>query len=131
MANPLRQRQPTANRNRSDEHRRTISGGGGGRTVVHRRRVRAQGRAGRGSAVARLRMVPAIARALAVRPKIIIADEPTGNLDSARGEEIIKLLKELNKQGITLLVITHDMNVARQAGRVVEIHDGKIAERRK
>ncbi len=72
----------------------------------------------------------AIARALAAKPKIIIADEPTGNLDSAKGQEIIKLLKELNKQGITLLVITHDMDVAKQAGRVVEIHDGKIAERR-
>jgi len=72
----------------------------------------------------------AIARALAVKPKIIIADEPTGNLDSSKGEEIMKLLKELNKQGITLLVITHDLNVARMAGRVAEIHDGKITERR-
>jgi len=73
----------------------------------------------------------AIARALATRPKILIADEPTGNLDSARGEEIMKLLKELNKkEGITLLIITHDMNVARQAGRVVEIRDGKLNERR-
>jgi len=71
----------------------------------------------------------AIARALAGKPKIIIADEPTGNLDSAKGEEIMKLLKDLNKQGITLLIITHDMNVAKQAGRVVEIRDGKISER--
>ncbi len=68
----------------------------------------------------------AIARALAVKPSIIIADEPTGNLDSARGAEIIKLLKELNKQGITLIVITHDMNVAREAHRVIQIHDGKL-----
>jgi len=72
----------------------------------------------------------AIARALAVRPSIIIADEPTGNLDSARGEEIMKLLKELNKQGMTLLMITHDMNLARQAGRIVSIHDGKLSDRR-
>ena len=71
----------------------------------------------------------AIARALAARPNIIIADEPTGNLDSSRGEEIMKLLKDLNKQGITLIVITHDMNIARQAGRVVQIKDGHIAER--
>lgn len=71
----------------------------------------------------------AIARALAARPSIIIADEPTGNLDSSRGEEIMKLLKALNKQGITLIVITHDMSVARQAGRVVQIKDGHIAER--
>ena len=70
----------------------------------------------------------AIARALAVKPSIIIADEPTGNLDSARGDEIMKLLQDLNKQGITLLIITHDPNVARQAGRIVVIHDGKLSE---
>ena len=66
--------------------------------------------------------------ALAVKPSIIIADEPTGNLDSARGDEIMKLLQDLNKQGITLLIITHDPNVARQAGRIVVIHDGKLSE---
>jgi putative ABC transport system ATP-binding protein len=68
---------------------------------------------------------------LAAKPSIIIADEPTGNLDSARGSEIIKLLQDLNKQGITLLIITHDATVARQANRIVEIHDGKLTERRK
>jgi putative ABC transport system ATP-binding protein len=68
----------------------------------------------------------AIARALAVNPSIILADEPTGNLDSARGEEIIKLLKKLNQQGITLIVITHDLSIARQAHRVIQIKDGKI-----
>ncbi|HSX33797.1 MAG TPA: ABC transporter ATP-binding protein [Candidatus Saccharimonadales bacterium] len=72
----------------------------------------------------------AIARALAVKPQIIIADEPTGNLDSKRGEEIIRLLKSLNKDGITLIVITHDPTVARQASRILEIHDGKLTERR-
>jgi putative ABC transport system ATP-binding protein len=72
----------------------------------------------------------AIARALAGKPKIIIADEPTGNLDSSKGQEIMQLLKDLNKQGITLLVITHDLNVARSAQRVVEIRDGKITEHR-
>jgi putative ABC transport system ATP-binding protein len=72
----------------------------------------------------------AIARALAIKPSIIIADEPTGNLDSARGEEIMKLLKDLNKQGITLIIITHDLSVARQASRIVQIHDGRLAERR-
>jgi len=72
----------------------------------------------------------AIARALAGKPKIIIADEPTGNLDSSKGQEIIRLLKDLNKQGITLLVITHDLSIARSAQRVVEIRDGKIAEHR-
>jgi putative ABC transport system ATP-binding protein len=72
----------------------------------------------------------AIARALAGEPKIVIADEPTGNLDSQRGQEIMKLLKDLNKQGITLLVITHDPNVARQAGRIIQIHDGRLVEHR-
>lgn len=70
----------------------------------------------------------AIARALAVKPSIILADEPTGNLDSARGEEIMKLLKDLNKQGITLIIITHDMSIARQAGRVIQIKDGRMVK---
>jgi putative ABC transport system ATP-binding protein len=70
----------------------------------------------------------AIARALAVKPSIILADEPTGNLDSARGEEIMKLLKDLNKQGITLIVITHDVSIAKQAGRVIQIKDGKMVK---
>lgn len=71
----------------------------------------------------------AIARALAGKPSIIIADEPTGNLDTARGEEIMRLLKQLNKEGITLLIITHDMNIAHQASRVIQIKDGHIAGR--
>jgi len=72
----------------------------------------------------------AVARALAIQPKLIIADEPTGNLDSAKGAEIMKLLHDLNKQGITLLIITHDESIARQAHHRIEIHDGKIVERR-
>jgi len=72
----------------------------------------------------------AIARALAVRPSIIIADEPTGNLDTARGAEIMKLLQDLHRQGITLIVITHDQNVARQAQRIIQIQDGHIVGRR-
>jgi len=54
-----------------------------------------------------------------------MADEPTGNLDSARGEEIMKLLEDLNKQGITLVVITHDISIAKRADRIVQIKDGK------
>lgn len=72
----------------------------------------------------------AIARAIVMKPSIIIADEPTGNLDSARGDEILKLLKAFVKQGMTLIVITHDMSIARQASRIVEIHDGKLSVRR-
>jgi putative ABC transport system ATP-binding protein len=69
----------------------------------------------------------AIARALAIKPSIILADEPTGNLDSARGEEIMRLLRDLNKQGITLIIITHDMSIAKQADRIIQIKDGKMA----
>ncbi|HSX28205.1 MAG TPA: ABC transporter ATP-binding protein [Candidatus Saccharimonadales bacterium] len=72
----------------------------------------------------------AIARALATKPRIIIADEPTGNLDSARGDEILKLLKQLNQQGITLLIITHDVSIAKQAHRILEIRDGRLMEHR-
>ncbi|NBR00503.1 MAG: ABC transporter ATP-binding protein [Actinobacteria bacterium] len=71
----------------------------------------------------------AIARALVNDPQMIIADEPTGNLDSSRGSDVIAELRRLNSEGITLIIITHDPNVAAQAKRVVEIKDGKITER--
>lgn len=68
-----------------------------------------------------------IARALANDPEIVIADEPTGNLDSQKGAEIVGLLKRLNKEkGITLIVITHDENVASQADRIITIRDGEV-----
>jgi putative ABC transport system ATP-binding protein len=73
----------------------------------------------------------AIARALATKPSIIIADEPTGNLDSERGGEIMKVLKDLNNDGITLIIITHDMTVAAMAGRILHIKDGRLTERTK
>ncbi|OLB73314.1 MAG: hypothetical protein AUI14_26530 [Actinobacteria bacterium 13_2_20CM_2_71_6] len=68
----------------------------------------------------------AIARALATEPNIIIADEPTGNLDSERGREIIELLKRLNAGGITLIIITHEAEIADIAGRVLHIKDGRL-----
>jgi putative ABC transport system ATP-binding protein len=68
----------------------------------------------------------AIARALAMQPDVVLADEPTGNLDSTAGGDIMELFTELWKQGSTLVVITHDLSLARRAGRVVEIHDGRI-----
>jgi len=68
----------------------------------------------------------AIARALANDPLIILADEPTGNLDSESGAEILKILVGLHKQGKTLIVVTHDTHIATDAGRVIEIFDGKI-----
>jgi putative ABC transport system ATP-binding protein len=70
----------------------------------------------------------AIARALANHPALIIADEPTGNLDSGRGEEIMEVLGGLNREGMTLMVITHDHAVGSRAGRVVEVRDGALHE---
>ncbi len=70
----------------------------------------------------------AIARALANNPKIILADEPTGNLDSKSGMQIMEILKDLNKQGITLIIVTHDLNIANTAGRIIKIRDGEIVE---
>lgn len=70
----------------------------------------------------------AVARAIAARPPVILADEPTGNLDSRSTEEILHILKELHKSGRTVLVITHDPEIAAQAERVIRIKDGKITE---
>ena len=71
-----------------------------------------------------------IARALANEPKIILADEPTGNLDSAKGQEILQVLQKLNQQGITIIIITHDMEIARHARRVFNLKDGQLHEGR-
>ncbi len=68
----------------------------------------------------------AIARALAMQPDVILADEPTGNLDTTAGGDIMQLFAELWSQGKTLVVITHDMSLARRASRVVEVRDGRI-----
>lgn len=68
----------------------------------------------------------AIARAIAAEPEIILADEPTGNLDKKSGEEIMAILKEMNRENTTVILITHDMNIAKQADRQLCISDGKI-----
>lgn len=68
----------------------------------------------------------AIARAMIMRPEILLADEPTGNLDSQSGKEIVELLEGLNRQGVTLMVITHDQNLGDRAGRKIRIVDGRI-----
>jgi putative ABC transport system ATP-binding protein len=68
----------------------------------------------------------AIARAVVNRPALVLADEPTGNLDSASGAELIELLQELHAEGATILVITHDRDIAAAAPRRVEIDDGRI-----
>jgi putative ABC transport system ATP-binding protein len=70
----------------------------------------------------------AIARALVNEPNIILADEPTGALDTHTGEEILNLFEELNRQGITVIVITHDPDVAARAGRTVWIRDGLVVD---
>ncbi|MCL4440308.1 MAG: ABC transporter ATP-binding protein [Firmicutes bacterium] len=68
----------------------------------------------------------AIARALAGDPPVILADEPTGNLDSRSGLEIMEILKGLHRDGKTVILITHDLQIAGQAGRVIRMHDGRI-----
>ena len=70
----------------------------------------------------------AIARALANDPEVILADEPTGNLDSKTGEEIINMFIDLNKKGRTIIMITHDHNVAKRAQRIIRIKDGMIVK---
>jgi len=68
----------------------------------------------------------AIARALVTQPTLLLADEPTGNLDSHMTVEVMALFQELNAQGITILIVTHEPDVAKYAKRVVEVRDGRI-----
>jgi putative ABC transport system ATP-binding protein len=68
----------------------------------------------------------AIARALVNNPALLLADEPTGNLDSRSGEDILKILAGLNEQGVTIIIVTHDQNVAARCKRIINVKDGQI-----
>lgn len=70
----------------------------------------------------------AIARALVYRPGLILADEPTGNLDSKNGIEVMELLRELNKAGTTIVMVTHSLRDASYAGRIINLFDGKVVD---
>lgn len=70
----------------------------------------------------------AIARALIMKPKLILADEPTGNLDTKTGDEIMELFNELNKEGITILVVTHEPDIAARTRRQIKIKDGEVVK---
>lgn len=69
----------------------------------------------------------AIARAIANNPQIILADEPTGSLDTKNGQNVINLFKEINKDGVTIIIVTHDLTIANQCNRIIELSDGKIS----
>jgi len=71
----------------------------------------------------------AVARALSNDPEVILADEPTGNLDSKRGEEVAEIFNKLSKEGKTIILVTHDMYVAKHADRIYRLKDGKIVKR--
>lgn len=72
----------------------------------------------------------AIARATIMRPRVLLADEPTGNLDRVSGKEVIDILENLNRQGIILIMVTHDPELGRRAGRQIQMVDGRIASDR-
>lgn len=70
----------------------------------------------------------AIARALVTEPSVILADEPTGNLDSRSGQEVIAILENLSNAGKTIIIVTHDLQLAKRTRRIIEIQDGEIAK---
>jgi putative ABC transport system ATP-binding protein len=69
----------------------------------------------------------AIARAIVNKPPVILADEPTGNLDTKTGDQVLDMLQELNREGHTIVMVTHNVENAKRAGRTIEIRDGQVA----
>jgi putative ABC transport system ATP-binding protein len=114
-----------------------------GSTPAHEQRVRAMAALDRVGLAGREQSTPsqlsggqqqrvAIARALANEPALLLADEPTGNLDSRTSDEILDVFRELHERGLTIVLVTHDPNVAAHAERIVSMHDGiVVADRRK
>jgi putative ABC transport system ATP-binding protein len=70
----------------------------------------------------------AIARAIVMRPKLLLADEPTGNLDTASGTEVVRIMEDLNARGLTLIVVTHDQQLGDRARRMLRLRDGRVIE---
>jgi putative ABC transport system ATP-binding protein len=70
----------------------------------------------------------AIARALVTNPDVILADEPTGNLDSNSGAEVIKIFEQLSAQGKTIIIVTHDIEIAKRTSRIIHISDGRVVK---
>ena len=70
----------------------------------------------------------AIGRALANSPEVILADEPTGNLDTKTGDDVMQILKNLNNEGKTIIMVTHDMEKAAQAKKIVRLKDGRVVD---
>ena len=68
----------------------------------------------------------AIARSIVMEPDVLLADEPTGNLDTSSGKEVVKLIEELNTAGLTLIMVTHDREIGERSNRMIELRDGKI-----
>jgi putative ABC transport system ATP-binding protein len=72
----------------------------------------------------------AVARALITSPKLILADEPTGNLDSGNGEQVMQMLEQMNSEGTTIVMVTHSINHAERAHRVINLFDGEMVMER-